>query len=158
MYGCGAATAMQSRRTSCHAPLRDPPTDPPVLFALYVFIGSAIGGVSRLAIGSFIQTRSGVAFPVGTLVVNITGSLLLGIIWKYALATPSMTAETRALLTTGFCGGYTTFSTYSLETATLFEAGDYGRGLSYAAASVLLSLGATFVGFRIAKILLEARA
>jgi fluoride exporter len=128
-----------------------------VLLALYVFLGSAIGGVSRLAIGVFIQTRSAVGFPVGTLVVNVTGSLLLGILWKYALATPSMTVETRALLTTGFCGGYTTFSTYSLETAALFEAGDYGRAISYATASVLLSLGATFIGFRIARILLEAR-
>ena len=63
----------------------------------------------------------------------------------------------RALLTTGFCGGYTTFSTFSYETIALMEDGDYRRAASYVIASVLLSLAATFLGIVVANAVLDAR-
>jgi CrcB protein len=123
---------------------------------MYVAIGSAVGGASRFALSTFLQQRAG-TFPVGTLVVNITGSLALGFLLRYSLGSTSVSAETRALLTTGFCGGYTTFSTFSYETIKLIEDGDYRRAAVYVAASVVLSLVATFLGIIAANELLAAR-
>jgi CrcB protein len=97
------------------------------------------------------------AFPWGTLVINVSGSLLLGFLVRYALATPGISVELRALLTTGFCGGYTTFSTYSFETAALLEEGQYGRAGAYAAGSVVLALVAMFCGFVLARELITLR-
>jgi CrcB protein len=117
----------------------------------YVALGSGIGGAARLLIGNFIQQRVGSSFPLGTLVVNITGSFILGFLIRYALATPNITPEFRALLTTGFCGGYTTFSTYSFETATLIEDGRYERASLYILLSVGLALLGVFGGFATAR-------
>ena len=100
---------------------------------------------------SFVQERIGTTFPLGTLMVNILGSFILGFIIKYALATPAVSPEVRALLTTGFCGGFTTFSTFSFETASLIEEGQYTRATVYIVASVLLSLLAMFAGFALAR-------
>ncbi len=122
----------------------------------YIAVGSAVGGASRFALSSFIQQRAG-TFPVSTLVVNITGSLVLGFLMRYALGSTSVSPETRALLTTGFCGGYTTFSTFSYETIALMEDGDYRRAAIYVLASLVLSLAATFLGIMAANAVLEAR-
>jgi CrcB protein len=122
-----------------------------------VAIGAALGGVSRYYLASAIQHRMGATFPWGTLVVNLTGSLLLGFIVRYALATPAVSVEMRALLTTGFCGGYTTFSTYSFETASLLEDGQYSRAGVYALGSMVLALVATFGGFVLARELIALR-
>jgi CrcB protein len=122
----------------------------------YVAVGSAVGGAARFALSSVIQQRAG-TFPVGTLVVNITGSLILGFLMRYALGSTSVSAETRALLTTGFCGGYTTFSTFSYETVTLVQDGDYRRAATYVLVSVVVSLAATFIGIVAANELLSAR-
>jgi CrcB protein len=122
-----------------------------------VAFGAALGGVARYYLASAIQQRVGPTFPWGTLVINVSGSLLLGVLMRYALATPSVSAELRVFLTTGFCGGYTTFSTYSYETATLLEDGQYGRAGTYALASVVLALVATFAGFVLARELIALR-
>ena len=125
---------------------------------LSVALGSAVGGVARVVLGNAVQTRAGGAFPMGTFVVNVTGSLLLGFLMRYTLAAPSVSPEMRAMLTTGLCGGYTTFSTFSYETLTLIEAGDYRRASLYAALSVVLAIVATLVGVSIAGEVLRARA
>lgn len=117
----------------------------------YVAVGSAVGGALRLLMTAFVQQRIATTFPLGTLLVNITGSFVLGFIIKYSLATPAVTPELRALLTTGLCGGFTTFSTFSFETAALIEEGQYSRASVYVAASVLLSLLAMFGGFAVAQ-------
>jgi CrcB protein len=122
-----------------------------------VAFGAALGGVARYYLSSAIQHRVGATFPWGTLVINVSGSLLLGVLMRYALATPSVSAELRAFLTTGVCGGYTTFSTYSYETATLLEDGQYGRASTYALASVVLALVATFAGFVLAREVIALR-
>lgn len=123
-----------------------------------VAVGAAAGGVSRYYLSVAVQQRLGATFPWGTLVINVTGSLLLGFLMRYALATPSASAEMRLLLTTGFCGGYTTFSTFSYETAMLLEDGQYERAAAYALASVLVALLATFCGFILARELIAFRA
>jgi CrcB protein len=122
-----------------------------------IAVGAAIGGVSRYYLSLAVQQRLGVTFPWGTLLINVTGSLLLGFIIRYALAAPAMSVELRALLTTGFCGGYTTFSTYSFETATLLEEGQYGRAGAYALGSAAIALAATFCGFMLARELIAFR-
>jgi CrcB protein len=97
-------------------------------------------------------------FPTGTLVVNVTGSLLLGFLLRYALGSAAVSPETRVLLTTGFCGGYTTFSTFSYETIALLEEGQHQRAALYVLLSVVLSLAACLAGVIIARELLGARA
>ncbi|MDQ6829265.1 MAG: fluoride efflux transporter CrcB [Gemmatimonadota bacterium] len=123
---------------------------------LYIALGSAAGGVSRFLLASAIQERANSAFPMGTLVVNITGSLLLGFIFSYALQTTSVSAEMRAFLTTGFCGGYTTFSAFSYETARLMQQGLFAQAAAYVGTSVSLSVAGVFVGFALARRMLGA--
>lgn len=124
----------------------------------YVAFGSAVGGVARWALAGFVQQRAGALFPVGTLIVNITGSFLLGLLLRYALGSEAISPEVRALLTTGFCGGYTTFSTFTYETAILLEEGEYWRAGAYILVSVLLSLIGVWLGFAAARELLAARS
>lgn len=123
----------------------------------WIGVGSAIGGILRYLLSVALQQRAGSAFPVGTLVVNISGSLALGFLVRYAVGTPAISAELRAFLTIGLCGGYTTFSTYSFETATLIEDGDYRRAAGYAVVSVAAALAGTFLGFAGARALLDAQ-
>jgi CrcB protein len=123
-----------------------------------IAVGAAVGGVSRYYLTVAMQQRLGDAFPWGTLLINVTGSLLLGFIIRYAVATPSMSLELRLMLTTGFCGGYTTFSAYSYETALMLESGNYSRAAIYSLGSVVLGLLATFAGFVLARGLVGTRA
>jgi len=122
-----------------------------------VAVGGALGCVSRYYLTAFIQQRAGPSFPVGTLLINITGSFLLGFIMRYALQSGAVSAETRMLLTSGFCGGYTTFSTYSYETAMMLDDGEYGRAALYVGSSVVLALAGTLLGFAAANRLLALR-
>jgi CrcB protein len=122
-----------------------------------IAVGAAAGGVSRFYLTMAVQQRLGATFPWGTLLINITGSLLLGFLIRYALATPELSVEVRAMLTTGFCGGYTTFSSYSYETAVLIEEGQLSRAALYSISSVVLALIATFCGFLLARELIGLR-
>lgn len=122
----------------------------------YVMLGSAVGGGVRYLLGMFVQTRAGGAFPLGTLVINVTGSLAVAFIFRYA-AGSSVSPEVRALLTTGLCGGYTTFSTFSWETVRLIEDGDYYRASWYIGLSVVLSLAGAFLGIGLAREALNLR-
>ncbi|HEY8258184.1 MAG TPA: fluoride efflux transporter CrcB [Gemmatimonadales bacterium] len=124
----------------------------------YIAAGSAIGGVSRYLLGGVVQRWMDTTFPIGTLLINVTGSFLLGAIIRFAVDTPSISPEMRAFLTIGICGGYTTFSTFSYETAVMLEDGEWSRAAVYVAGSVALSLIATFLGFAAARVALGARA
>jgi CrcB protein len=124
----------------------------------YVALGSAVGGVARFALSVLVQQRVGPSFPVGTLVVNISGSFVLGLILRYALGTQAITPEVRALLTTGFCGGYTTFSTFTYDTMLLLEDGQTSRAGLYVLLSVGLSLAGAWLGILGARALLAMRA
>jgi len=123
----------------------------------YVALGSGLGGAARLLLGGWVQDRFGSSFPLGTLVINISGSLLLGFLLHYALETPAIGADVRALLTTGLCGGYTTFSTFSYETVRLVEDGDYRRAALYVILSVGLALVAMACGIGLARELVALR-
>jgi fluoride exporter len=117
----------------------------------YIAVGSAIGGMSRYMIGGLVQRLLDTTFPAGTLLINVTGSFLLGAILRYGVETPTLTPELRAFLTVGFCGGYTTFSTFSYEALAMLEDGEWGRAGVYIGLSLLLSLAATFLGFALAR-------
>jgi CrcB protein len=121
-----------------------------------VALGSAVGGVARFLLGAAVQHRLGTTFPVGTLVINVSGSLLLGFLLRFLLAMPAATPEVRAMLMAGFCGGYTTFSTFSLDAALLIEAGQAGRATLYAVASVVLSIAGCFGGMWVARVAVHA--
>ena len=123
----------------------------------YIAIGSAIGGVSRYLVGGLVQRLAAGTFPAGTLLINVTGSFLLGAILRYGVETTTLTPEVRALLTVGICGGYTTFSTFSYEAVALLEDGEWTRAALYVALSVGLSLLATFLGFAAARELIAVR-
>ncbi len=123
-----------------------------------VGLGSALGGMSRFVLFVFIQQKADTTFPVGTLLINITGSMILGFVLQYATGSATMSPEVRAFFTTGFCGGYTTFSTFSFETARLIQDGDYGRASLYVILSVAVSLAGMFAGFGAARELLDVRA
>lgn len=125
---------------------------------IYVAIGSALGGVSRYLVGGFVHRLLDTTFPAGTLLINVSGSFLLGVILRYAVETPTLTPEVRALLTVGFCGGYTTFSTFSYETVALLKDGEWTRAGLYITASVLLSVLGTMLGFALARELITLRA
>jgi CrcB protein len=118
---------------------------------IHIALGSAAGGVARYLLGGAVQRLAGTSFPAGTLTVNVTGSLLLGVFARLVLTAPGLTPEMRALLTIGFCGGYTTFSTFSFDVLNLLERGQVTRAALYVSASVLLSVGAMLAGFAIAR-------
>jgi CrcB protein len=113
---------------------------------LLVFIGSGIGGALRHGINLLAQRLAGLDFPVGTLAINITGSLIIGIVAEYWAIKSGLSQPLRLFLTTGIIGGFTTFSTFSLETALLWERGQPLAAIAYVAASVGLSIGALFGG------------
>jgi fluoride exporter len=124
---------------------------------LYVALGSAIGGVSRYLVGGLVQRLWTTTFPTGTLFVNFSGCFLIGVLLRYAIDTPSFSPEVRALLTIGFCGGYTTFSTFSYETMALMNSGEWLRAAVYVFASLVFSLAGTFLGTALARELILLR-
>jgi CrcB protein len=119
---------------------------------LLIAVGGAAGSVLRYLIGGVMQRTSASGFPVGTMFVNVSGCFLIGILVRQFL-NMQLTPEARALLVVGFCGGFTTFSTFSAEALGLIEGGEYGRAMSYVILSVVLCLGATFAGMSVMRLL-----
>jgi CrcB protein len=116
----------------------------PVEFAL-VFLGGGSGAVCRYLAGRFVGERYGAAFPLGTCLINVSGCFALGLVATLLAGTPHASALT-ALLATGFLGGFTTFSTYALETLVLVIDGAHGTALLNLAAPVALGLPAAALG------------
>lgn len=127
------------------------------MMILAVALGGAIGSVCRYLLGLAIQNRVGGDFPLGTLIINISGSFALGFLLRYALLGTDINPVMRVMLTTGLVGGYTTFSTFSYETASLIEDGWYGRASLYVGLSIVVSLVGTFLGFHLARTLFTMR-
>ena len=113
---------------------------------LAVALGSAAGGVARFLLSAWLEQRATSSFPYATLLVNVSGSLLLGFLATWTYETVGVPADVRALLTTGLCGGFTTFSTFSLETVALAEEGALGRAALYVALSVTLCVIVAYGG------------
>ena len=128
-----------------------------MIITLLVSMAGGLGAVARLVLDGLIRGRHALEYPVGTTLINVTGSFLLGFVLRYGVETTTLTPEVRAFLTVGFCGGYTTFSTFSYETVALAEDGQWARAVLYIALSVGLSLVATFVGFVAARELILIR-
>jgi fluoride exporter len=122
---------------------------------LHIALGGLLGTLARYGLQGWIQTRAGAdTFPVGTLSINVLGSLLLGFLVRYATGSAIVTPEVRASLTIGFCGAFTTMSTFSYETMTLLADGQYWRTGLYAGGTVLGCLAATVAGTAMANRLL----
>lgn len=118
---------------------------------LAVALGSAMGGVLRWAVQRWLNARWA-GFPLGTLVVNGVGGLLIGIALAWFARLPNELL--RLLLATGFLGGLTTFSAFTGESLTLLQRGDVGWALAYSAAHLLGALACCAIGFCLAKTLL----
>ena len=119
------------------------------MFATFlIFLGGGIGAALRHGVNVLSAQWFGVTFPWGTLIVNVTGSFLIGVLAAYfAFRGEAVWSQPlRLFLTTGFLGGYTTFSAFSLDFTLLFERGEIGQGVAYVLASVGLSLAAVFLG------------
>lgn len=113
---------------------------------LMVALGGALGSLVRYFVAVAVQPAWWPGFPTGIFVVNITGGLVMGLITGLAALKLNLTPEMRAFLTTGILGGYTTFSTFSLDSAMLMERGAYAQAGAYIVGSVVLSILALFAG------------
>lgn len=113
---------------------------------LAVFVGGGLGAALRHAVNRASLAYFGPAFPYGTLIVNVSGGLLMGVLAQLFLAKGGGSQEFRLFLTTGLLGGFTTFSAFSLDAALMWQRSDYAALASYVIASVLLSIVALFVG------------
>jgi fluoride exporter len=111
---------------------------------LIVAAGSALGGVARFLVGRWVHETFQISFPLGTLIINVTGSFLIGIFYAWAVK-GTISEETRLMLTAGFCGGFTTFSTFAWENLELLRNGHALQALTYSLASVVLGIGAAIL-------------
>ncbi len=123
-----------------------------MLFAIAA--GGALGALSRHYVAGAITRSFGNSLPYGTFTVNIIGSLLMGLLITGLALRFEATQELRGFLTVGLLGGFTTFSTYSLETALLIERGDLQGAVLYALGSLLVGVLALFAGMWLGRILL----
>ncbi|HEV2652290.1 MAG TPA: fluoride efflux transporter CrcB [Rhizomicrobium sp.] len=113
---------------------------------LAVAVGGGLGSLLRYFVAGAIQSAAWPGYPWGIFIVNITGGLAMGIIVEMAALKISMTPEVRSFLTVGVLGGYTTFSTYSLDSVLLIQRGAYASAAAYIVGSVVLSILALFAG------------
>ncbi len=117
-------------------------------------IGGAIGTILRYVMGGLDYRFSNGVFPISTLVVNVTGSLLIGFLWG-VFDRFEISPNVRLFVFIGILGGYTTFSTFSLETFNLMRDGEYRIAIINTALSVFLSVGAVFTGYIVSKTLMN---
>lgn len=117
---------------------------------LAISVGGALGANARYLVASWATTQWGTQFPVATLLINVSGSFVLGV--YLTLSTERFTGHpaVRLLVATGFLGAYTTFSTFSVEALRLIETGDAAAGMGYMVASVVLSIVAVAIGMIVA--------
>ena len=115
----------------------------------YVALGGALGALARYGISGWVYDRMGEAFPWGTLVVNLLGCLLLGLVIRW-LQVSAVSPGMRPFLTIGLLGAFTTFSTFSYETVALLQEGQWLRAGMYAGGSVVLGLVAMVAGMALA--------
>lgn len=112
---------------------------------IWIAAGGAVGSTLRYLIGGFVQRSAAAGFPVGTLAVNVVGCFIVGVFTQHFMNL-SPSPALRAALVTGFCGGFTTFSAFSIETVGLIDGGEYAKATAYIVLSGVLCVSATVFG------------
>lgn len=123
----------------------------PLTKSLWVAGGAALGANARYWLGAWVLSRFGSNFPWGTLLINVTGSLLIGL-YLGLDERQGFPMSWRLFFAIGICGGYTTFSTFSWETLKLIQEGHLSNAFGYVLASSLLTVAACWAGFAITKL------
>ncbi len=119
---------------------------------LLVFVGGGFGSIARYLIGKYLNNPEN-GIPYGTFTANVIGSLLIGIILGLAMKNNTFSQQQTLLLATGFCGGFTTFSTFAYENHIFLKNGDFTSFAFYTIASFVVAFLAVFAGIYIAKII-----
>ena len=117
---------------------------------LLVFVGGGFGSMLRFIIGKYLNNAEN-GIPYGTFAANIIGSLLIGVILGMAAKNDTLTSNQTLLLATGFCGGFTTFSTFAYENHVLLKSGDFTSFAIYTIASFIVGFLAVFFGMYLVK-------
>lgn len=120
---------------------------------LAIAAGGALGAVSRHFVSSAVAKMAGIGFPIGTLSVNIMGSLLMGLLVTVFAHKVDLSTDVRSFLTVGFLGSFTTFSTYSMETVLLVQRGDWTGAALYSVGSLIVGVLALMVGLWLGRLL-----
>ena len=118
---------------------------------LLVFVGGGLGASLRHFVNVTCARCIGIDFPWGTFIINITGSTVMGLIAGYLASRGEASQPWRLFLMTGILGGYTTFSAYSLDSALLYERGEFGLAALYVIGSVVLSIAGLFAGLALVR-------
>lgn len=118
---------------------------------LLIFAGGGLGSVARYLLGKWVSGFHQVNFPFGTLVVNVIACFILGLVIGLSDHKQLLSADSRVFWAIGFCGGFSTFSTFSLETSQLFQQGMTESGVAYIVGSVALCWGAVVLGVWLGK-------
>ena len=119
---------------------------------ILVGLGGGIGSIFRYLASLCVNKYHTSSFPLATFLVNITGCLVIGLLIGLSVRHNVFDKEMKALLITGFCGGYTTFSTFSSENLTLLQSNNYLTLISYVLASVIIGILAVWAGYELSKI------
>jgi CrcB protein len=118
---------------------------------IIVALGGAVGAVARYLVYQLSAYLFGLHCPYATLIVNIVGSFIMGLIIEAMMLSWSASMEIQLFLATGILGAFTTFSTFSLDFAVLYRRGDLALSMIYVMASVIFSIGALFIGLSLAR-------
>lgn len=113
---------------------------------LIVGLGGCVGSMLRYSASVLVTSKT---FPYATLSVNIIGSFIIGVVFALSTREASISNNWRLFLATGICGGFTTFSAFSLENLGLLQSGKVGLAIIYITASILLGITATFLGYQL---------
>lgn len=120
---------------------------------LLVAVGGLIGSVGRYWLAGIVQRLNGTEFPIGTLAVNVLGSFIVGLVLALSLDRGLLNADLRIFLAVGFCGGFTTMSTFSYETVSLLRDGSTVLALANMGGTVVVCLAAVWLGDLVARVL-----
>ncbi len=120
---------------------------------LWVALGGIVGACARYALARFVAKIAGTAFPYGTLLINVTGSLILGFFLIWSTERALVDQRIKLFLAIGFCGAYTTFSSYAFESFAYFEQGHWGLFATNVVANNVLCLAAVMLGAAMARAL-----
>jgi len=117
---------------------------------LYIAAGGAFGAVARFFLSTWVYNRTQQNFPYGTFLVNLVGCFLLGLFYTIFLQKSAVNPQIRSMITVGFLGAFTTFSTFSLETLNIIKEGNIGIGLLYVGSSIFLGILFVWLGIGVA--------